>query len=323
MTSSINIILTGDSSSLSTHFHPEIELDERFDYSCCLLEFSAENFSWNDNNNNTTTTPSIMLQVEEGKNEIDYVFPFFIGSEILTIKVPPGLHEFDFIAQYIVNEINKKRPDDVVRVKLDLTTMLCTIEKPKKTRIIMTSPQFMSELLGFQGVSSQNDIETSITGTNPIKTVSVVTTNDDNNNNNSWNSTAVAAVVRIDCDLITTGSVFHNTSSTHTLYEFYPTTPNTNNNKMIVQPSNLIYLPLTRQRHTIASVHLTILDQNNRPIDFNSNNNNNKVRINCLLNIKREPRYYHQHQPKIIYTIPKVIAKAKGNSKIKSKNKKQ
>lgn len=37
------VSLSGESSSISTNLHPEIELDERFEYSCCLLDFSIQN----------------------------------------------------------------------------------------------------------------------------------------------------------------------------------------------------------------------------------------------------------------------------------------
>lgn len=42
---SIIVSLSGKSPSISTNLHPEIELDERFEYSCCLLDFSIHNIS--------------------------------------------------------------------------------------------------------------------------------------------------------------------------------------------------------------------------------------------------------------------------------------
>lgn len=42
---SIIVSLSGNTPYLSTNFHPELELDERFEYSCCLLDFSIQNIS--------------------------------------------------------------------------------------------------------------------------------------------------------------------------------------------------------------------------------------------------------------------------------------
>lgn len=51
--SSITLTVTGDKSSLDAYFHPEIELDERYNYSCCLLDFYTYNSIPNvDKNNN-------------------------------------------------------------------------------------------------------------------------------------------------------------------------------------------------------------------------------------------------------------------------------
>ena len=48
---SITITLTGNSSTLTSYFHPEIELDGS--YSCCLLDFSASDYLIVTKDNNT------------------------------------------------------------------------------------------------------------------------------------------------------------------------------------------------------------------------------------------------------------------------------
>lgn len=73
---SITVTFTGDSSSLSSSFHPEIELDERFNYSCCLLDFCTYN-----------SIPNI----HTGNN----VFNFQLdqNTESGPLEIPPGSYE--------------------------------------------------------------------------------------------------------------------------------------------------------------------------------------------------------------------------------------
>lgn len=82
--------------------------------------------------------------------------------------------------------------------------------------------------------------------------------------------------IRIDCDL-TSGS-FLNGKSTHTIHEFSPSVGP--GYKIDEQPSNLIYLPITKRR--INTIHISVVDQNGDLIDFRGET------VTCRLHIKRD-----------------------------------
>lgn len=82
--------------------------------------------------------------------------------------------------------------------------------------------------------------------------------------------------IRIECDL-TYGS-FHNGESTHTIHEFSPSVGP--GYKIDEQPSNLIYLPITKRR--INTINISVVDQNGDLINFRGE------KITCRLHIKRD-----------------------------------
>lgn len=287
--SSINVTLTGDSSSLSTHFQPEIKLDERFNYSCCLLEFSTQNFMWNEGSSDIDNDGTIL--VEEGKNNVGYVYTFGILERFGVITVPPGKHKFAYIAAYIAEEMAAKgKKDSNVRLTLDRETMKCSLKTGGKDfRVDFSVWNSIAGVLGFEERIYEN-------GGMAMRSITF--------NNDS----TVIDTVRIDCDLVQTGVSFHNGIVTHTLHEFSPSetmgTTTVLGYKMIEQPKNLIYLPVT-QRH-INTLNVTILDQNNRPINFRANSNNKKKnttssdtppppppRVKCIIHLKQQQRRQH------------------------------
>lgn len=89
--SSITFTLTDNSSHLKTTFHPEIVLDDRYSYSCCLLDF----FTYN-------SIPNI--------NEKNNQFHFTTNQNgsMQCIVIPRGSYELEEIGQYLREQLAKK-----------------------------------------------------------------------------------------------------------------------------------------------------------------------------------------------------------------------
>lgn len=234
--SSITVTLTGKTSNLSTNFYPEIVLDERFDYSCGLLDFYTYNYIPN---------------VTDQNNRLAYSLNHYTdGAEV---NIPIGSYEIDEILQYI----NKHFAELGVflEVETNKNTFKCAIRCDENIKIYFTDPKSIGKLLGFDGKDLTG--QRLYVADHPINIQNLNT-------------------IRIDCDL-TTGS-FHNGQSTHTIYEFSPTV--NPGYKINEQPTNLIYLPITRR--TINTLNVRIVDQNGELVDFRGEN------ITCRIHIKKD-----------------------------------
>lgn len=182
MSTSLTITLSGKTSTLSAFFHPEIELDERYNYSCALLDF----FTYN-------TIPNI----HEKNNKFYYKREN--DSLWSVITVPVGSYELrellDILEQCFRIE---ERTTSLFNIQGNRNTMKCKAIF-SEVMVDFTRNDCLGPVLGFgkrilePGEEHESD--------NPICIQSI-------------NS------IRIDCDL-TSGS-YHNGKVTHTLYEFSP-----------------------------------------------------------------------------------------------------
>lgn len=229
--SSITLSITGDSSQLHAYFHPEIELDERYNYSCCLLDFYTYN-----------SIPN----VHEGNNKLYYDKSFLPEPENVTddhsrlfekIIIPVGSYEVVEILDYIETALRKK--DINFKSSTSKNTMKCKIECD--ANIDFGRNDCIGSVLGFsKRILYKNEVQRS------DRVVNIQNINS----------------IRLDCDL-TTGS-FHNGQSTHTIYEFSPSVDP--GYKINEQPKHLIYLPLVK--HRINEVNISVVDQNGCLVNF-------------------------------------------------------
>lgn len=231
---STTITLTGNKSNLTAYFHPEIELDDKYNYSCALLDFHTYNSIPNvDEKNNT--------------------FRYELGDDQDYKSLTVGSYEIEDICSAMNNYFRNKQID--FHIKGNKATMKCVIDCDIKLILDFDVDNSIGPLLGFELRTLENKIHYKSS-----QTVNITHIN----------------TIRIDCDLVT-GS-FHNGQSTHTLHEFSPAVGP--GYKIIEQPKNLIYLPTIRRR--INTLNVSIVDQNNRLIDFRGEN------VTCRLHIKRE-----------------------------------
>lgn len=144
--SSITLTLTGETSSLSSYFYPEIELDGESGYSCCLLDFFSYNSipNINEKNNkfyyvvskNSKNFPVDLNQGDENSEKFYYTvdehlenvpFEFVEDQDEITkvAVVPVGAYEIDEIITFLNNEFEKQKLK--IKITADKNTMKCSI----------------------------------------------------------------------------------------------------------------------------------------------------------------------------------------------------
>lgn len=128
MMSSITLTLTGNSSQLRANFHPEIELDDRFSYSCCLLDLYTYN-----------SIPNI----DEKNNK----FHFSIKSDgpMQVIAVPKGSYELEEIGQFLKDELQKRQIP--FNFRANVKTMRCSVQS--NITIDFSRADSIGSVLGF------------------------------------------------------------------------------------------------------------------------------------------------------------------------------
>lgn len=126
---SITLTLNDTSSSLNTSFYPEIELDSRYTYSCCLLEFH---------------TYHSIPNVHDSNNRIVYKYAETGG----VIEIPVGSYELDDIATYL-NDYFKTKSINFT-LKANRNTLKCMIECSSDLIIDFDIPKSIGPLLGFE-----------------------------------------------------------------------------------------------------------------------------------------------------------------------------
>lgn len=125
---STTLTLTSNSSLLHASFHPEIELDDRFNYSCSLLNFYTYN-----------SIPNI----HEDNNEFHYSIDK--DNPIEVIKIPVGSYEIDTIGEYLEKELRNR--SIMFHWYSNPNTLKCRVESD--AFIDFTQPNTIGSVMGF------------------------------------------------------------------------------------------------------------------------------------------------------------------------------
>lgn len=133
--SSITLTLTGNTSELTSNFHPEIELDENSDYSCGLLNFY---------------TFHSIPNIHSGNNILSYSYEG-IGVEV---QIPTGSYELDEIAEYFDNYFKMKKIP--FKIQGNKNTQKVDILCDKKLIIDFSVNNCIGSVLGFKPKILQN-----------------------------------------------------------------------------------------------------------------------------------------------------------------------
>lgn len=239
--SSITVTLSGNSSILEAEFFPPITLDKKFQYECGLVDLKT----FNSIPNVDETNNSFSFGIERGKTDeqSEYNEKQFIQFNDSCYKrknifLPTGSYEIIDIFNYIKTSLKTIEPLDF-SVHLNKNTLKCQIRS--NLLIDFTQSNTIGSVLGYSSrLLEPNKMHES----------------DNRIDINRINT------IRVECSIITNS--YFNNESVHTLHEFYPQVEA--GYKIVESPLNVIYLPVTV--HTIHTLSLKFVDQNNRLINF-------------------------------------------------------
>lgn len=180
-------------------------------------------------------------------NVTEYMNRIYVGEK--EIVFPTGTYEVDSL-----NDCIKKKLDTGTVFNLASNKNTLHAEIVSSLPVDFTKEKTIAPLLGFAAKKLSADVLH--TSDKPVDIFKIHT-------------------VRIECDIIKNS--FFNDHKTRTIHEFYPQVDP--GYKIVETPRNVIYFPIVR--NTIDSITLSVLDQNNQPIDFRGEN------ITARLHIKR------------------------------------
>lgn len=123
MTTSMTIALNGNTSVLSEHFFPQIELNRN--YECALIDFYTFN-----------SIPN----VDEGNNI------FQVGDKV--IEIPMGSYEFDDITKYIINKLKEFDLHNSIKIECNTNTLQVQVITKNQT-IYFNHERSIGKLFGF------------------------------------------------------------------------------------------------------------------------------------------------------------------------------
>lgn len=245
---------------LSANFYPEIKLDERFNYSCCLVDFSLHNANHN------------RIRIIEGENR--FLFEVTDSSDSASnIVLKPRIYTLKNISDEIQMGV-KKFYDSDLSLSFDKASRRCIIKTERTICIDFSKEGSIGPRLGFDRKKYCGE-------TTYVAHHSIIGYNNIDH-------------IRVNCDLVGDRVAFNDGVSTHTLHEFHPKViPIGFDYKITEQPKNLIYLPVTRRQ--LNSVHVTLTDQYDNPIQFYEGDDDDDVyaekdgaiEIRCLIHIKQ------------------------------------
>lgn len=263
---SFTVSFSGNTSELSASFFPEIVLDENYNYSCGLLEFTSYQSIPNITSaNNSLTFVTKDLAENPPANFLEPLtdsLPEVYGSitekngdrsikTLNSIRVPEGCYEAVDILEYLKAQMKLQHIS--FSYKVNRNTLKTGI---KCSEPILCEPNSILSVLGFKlqtipqdkWIESQNAIQISKIN-----------------------------VLRVECSIVS--GAYVNGKLCHSIYEF-PSNKVDVGYKIIEQPRNIIYLPIVPRR--INNIQVSIVDQNGDLVDFNGET------ITCRIHIKRD-----------------------------------
>lgn len=154
---SIILNFSGNSSTLTSYFHPEIKLDDNFNYSCALLDLYTYN-----------SIPN----VTKGNNRFHYRRK--TDSQLYHVEIPVGSYELDDIGEFLKEYF--QRNDSSFHLQGNRNIMKCIIKKEADLDINFEKNGTIGSLLGFnKRILSGGGIHSSdnIVNINPIDSIKI------------------------------------------------------------------------------------------------------------------------------------------------------
>lgn len=248
---SATISFTGNSSVLTSEFHPHLELERGYSYSCGLLEFTTYNSVPNVTKYMNRLFVKTSKVLAKTTNAVKLLSKVSASHYIYYVEVEVGAYELKDIAKYLKDELAN------VGITFSLTvnefTQKCTIKCSEELHL--NRSQSIHHLFGYKDTIIQASRE--ITGDHPV-TITTLNT------------------IVVECDIVS-GS-YTNGKPGHSIHEFAPTVAP--GFKIIEVPKQVVYLPI--KRTSIQSIEIRIKDQDGHLINFQNE------KISCRIHIKKD-----------------------------------
>lgn len=170
----------------------------------------------------------------------------FYYNENEVITIPQGSYELEAINTYLQNKISKEPTEkaaDVITLRANMNTLKSEVKC--KYSIDFSKDNTIGSLLGF---SSNRKLDQPDVWYESDSMVNIIRIN----------------IVRIECSI--TSGAYTNGKLSHVIHEFFPQVPP--GYKISESPTNVIYLPVIAR--LIDHINIRVVDQNNRLIDFGS-----------------------------------------------------
>lgn len=249
---SITLTLTGNSSRLQAQYFPSIDLSDG-DYVCGLIDFQTFNSIPNvDETNNLFHFEENRTVIKRSVNIDDIQTAKLIRrnptssssssssvEKVLShLEIPTGSYEVNDLARFLKKYLTAKEVE--IELNANKNTLQCELVCSQP--VDFSKPRSIGPLLGFRNntILVENTLHISPLPADILK----------------------VNVIRIECDIVA-GS-YLNDQPSHTIHEFSPRVPP--GYKIIEVPQNVIYFPVTVKN--IHALNLSIIDQNNRLINF-------------------------------------------------------
>lgn len=130
--SSINVFLSGNGPVLTTQFSEEIALDEKFTYSCCLLDFCIQ-------------LDQLQVTFTNENNVFEVVLPGSTKSINRTVMYTAS-YNLEYIARLLEERHGSTSPWNF---KLDEDSMKYSIETSEKNLFLFSKPSSVGKVFGF------------------------------------------------------------------------------------------------------------------------------------------------------------------------------
>lgn len=250
---SFTISLSGTTSELTANIFPEIVLDDRYNYSCGLLDFT----SYNSIPNIASHNNSIHFGDFDGS---------FDKNKLFKYELPCGSYEAKNILENV--KVYVEEQGFSFDFKINENTLKTSIKSSAKF-YFFSSKTSLLETLGFKKKFNKDQRESYYEGIG--------------NQQRAWfeseNVIQISSVnvLRIECNIVT--GAYVNGKLCHTIHEFASNKVQVGY-KIVEQPSNVIYLPVVPRR--INNIQINIVDQDGNSIDLRGET------VTCRIHIKRE-----------------------------------
>lgn len=236
---SITVTLSGNSSTLSSHFFPPIILEGSWEIGMLNLE----TFNSIPNLKKGEVKYGSVQKIFKSKEMADFGLGVTVELEDThkvegTVVIPTGSYELNDISHYI-NSKSKTLP--TINFHGNRNTLKTEIVVHGTDKFIQVNKE-LGQLLGLEGgCIFYSNVPYELEKPTKISKVNVV---------------------RINCNIAQ--SSYLNGKPTHTIHEFFPNAPP--GYRIIEVPNNVIYHSINTRR--IDSIHLELIDQDDNILDF-------------------------------------------------------